>query len=210
MPEPLVIMPKEVELLPPEHPAVEVVALPHPFSMARQCFALEPGLTVADLVQRAGIPDGYDARVLIESGGLVYGPIPRWQWARIRPRPGRRVIIRAIPRGGGGGDKNKTTRLILQIVIVLVAIVVIYFVPVAAPLVGLLVAGAFLAVNMLLPPQFPKLGKLANLNNASGKAPESPALSITGTQNKANPYGPVPKVYGRHRIFGAAREAIDP
>jgi hypothetical protein len=187
--------------------AVRIVAAPSPFRTERIEFGVREGTTLEEMIRRAGIPPQGDARVFIETAsGLVYGPIPRAQWPCIKPKPGTRVVIRAIVSGSGGGDENKTLRILLQIVVLLVAVVLIatgY-----GAIAGVLLIVAFLAINMLLPPQFPKLGKLANLNNASGKAPESPTLSISGSQNQANPYGPIPRLFGRHQIFMPARQEV--
>ena len=200
-------------LRPPPNP-ISVIAAPNPFRTQRVEFAAPPGSTLEDMIRRAGVMPGLDARVFIEHGGVLYGPITRPWWPRVRPKPGSRVTIRGRAMGGGsGGDSNKTLRMVLLVVILLVAIVIIVaswgtLTPVGLFLIGLGLTVSFLAVNMLLPPQFPKAGKLANLSNHAGAAPESPTMSITGSQNKAAPYGPVPKVYGRHRIFLPAREEV--
>jgi hypothetical protein len=72
---------------------------------------------------------------------------------------------------------------------------------------GAVGAVAAMAVNILLAPPPPKLGSLAGLAGANRPA-ESPTFSITGSQNKANPFGPIPKVYGRHRLFVPVREEV--
>lgn len=194
---------------------VQVIARARPFSEERIEFGAPQGTTLEAMIRTAGIPPGIGARVFIEREGKVYGPIPRAQWAIVKPKAGARVVIRAVASGGGsGGDSNKTLRMVLLVVIIIIAIVIVVLTwGTTAAAAGLLIAGlvmtvGFLAVNMLLPPQSPKLGKLAALNNAMGKAPESATMSITGSQNKANPYGPVPKIYGRHRIFVPARAEV--
>ena len=202
-------------LRPPPNP-ISVIAAPNPFRTQRVEFAAPPGSTLEDMIRRAGVMPGLDARVFIEHGGVLYGPITRPWWPRIRPKAGSRVTIRGRAMGGGsGGDSNKTLRIVLLVVIIIIAIVITVATwGTAGAAMGMLVAGivmtvGFLAVNMLLPPQSQKLGKLAALNNAMGKAPESATMSITGSQNKANPYGPVPKIFGRHQIFLPAREETD-
>lgn len=188
-----------------ERQDVDVVAIPHPFSTKVIRMVVGEHATLEEIVRQAGVPDCAAARVFIEWRGVIHGPIPREQWARIRPKRGRRVVIRAIPTGGGGGDDNKTLRLILAIVVLIIAIAVFWWISggVWGSIAAMAIMGlGQLAVNALLPPQAPKLGSLAALNGAgTGRAPESPSLSITGSQNKANPYGPVARVYGRHRVF---------
>jgi len=150
---------------------VDVIAVPHPFSTKRIAVQVREGATLAEIVAQAGLSPLVDARVFIERAGLVYGPISRDWWPRIRPKRGSRVTIRALPSGGGGGgDSNKTLRLILQIVVIIVAIVItVATYGAGAPIGWAMVAGATvsiignLAINMLLPVQPSKLGRLAQL-----------------------------------------------
>jgi hypothetical protein len=182
---------------------LEVVACPHPFSLDRVYLALPAGLTLTELVALAGVPAWADARVLILHGDLLYGPIPRAEWDRLRPQPGRRVVIRAVPRGGGtGGDSNKTLRTVLQLVVAIAASVLSGAIGGAAgAFVGMAVNfGLQYALSQLLPVPAPRLGMLAGLAGA-GTARAGQAYSITGSLNVANPYGAIPKIYGTHRMF---------
>jgi hypothetical protein len=129
-------------------------------------------------------------------------------WATTRPRAGRRVTVRAIPTGGGGGDRNKTLRLVLMVVVLIIAAVVTWGVGaalagtafaayggVAGALAGGIVSAAgMMAVNALLPPPKPRMRDTTS-------SATSPTYSLTGTRNQLAPYQPVPRVYGRHRLF---------
>ena len=154
--------------------------------------------------------------------------IPSANWHLVRPKPGHRVTIRVRPGMGGGGGKSPL-RIILSIAVIAASFAAgallgplaagalgfvegatIFGSVTAAQFFGALISGATtlignLIVNAIAPP--PRAG----LEAASGLAQisaTSPTLSITGIQNRANPYGPVPRVFGRHRMFpplGAAQ-----
>ncbi len=171
--------------------------LPHPFSIERVEKHVESGQTIYEIMGAAGCTPGRSYIVLL-NGRFI----PSEMWKRVRPKVHAEVIIKAVPMGGGGdGDQNKTLRTVLQIVIVIVAIVIIIATSGSAtPWVvtaGLWAAGAVsvvgnLAIAALLPPKF-------NLPKPSGRA--EPGFSISGARNQAAPGGPIPKVYGRHRLF---------
>ena len=129
-------------------------------------------------------------------------------WGTTRPRPGRRVLIRAVPRGGGGGDSNKTLRMVLMVVVIVAAIArrdrrlgadgagrrAASRGPAAGVAAAAISIGGMYAVNALLPPPKPKL-------RDSTLTAASPTYAITGTQNQLAPYQAVPRVYGRHRLY---------
>jgi hypothetical protein len=185
--------------------ALRVVACPHPFSTNRVDIEMPAGTTVAEILAALGVAPGAHARVFIDDH-----LIPREWWARVRPRAGRTVTVRVIPTGGDGGSKN-ILAIVLTIVVLVVAIAAQQYwaVPLAA-YTGLSVgvAGAVifagvsivgsLAIMALIPPQAPRLG---GLSGAAGASNDSPSLSITGTRNNALMYGPVPRPFGRHRMF---------
>jgi len=136
----------------------------------------------------------------------VHGPIPKAHWTRIRPKKGCRVTIRAIPSGGGSSDGNKLLRSVLIAVILIIAIVLTVVTyggasGIWAAVIPLVASLAIFAVNALLAPSPPKLGSLAAMAGTAGNNASPTAFSITGSQNKANPYGPIPKLYGQHRCF---------
>lgn len=158
--------------------------------------ALPAGLTVSEMLDALGVAPGPLLRVSVGDVDL-----PREQWSRVRPKPGRVVAVRAtVPAGGGGKD---TTRLILAIAVVAAAVAA----PFAAGALGFSVLGAgtlgggllaagvglggMLLVNSLIPPPRPRLSQ----GSASGLSP-----SITGARNEARPYGRIPVILGRHRI----------
>lgn len=178
--------------------SIRVVTAPRPFSTDRYVTHLPEGLSLQEMVDRLGLPRAATARVFIDDV-----LIPEKQWAWQRPKRGRVVSIRVIPRGGGG-DSNKLLRTVLQVVIIIAVAVVIWATgglgSAAAPWIMAAGAALSIAVNLLLPPQFPKMNRLAAIAGTSNN-PESAALSIGGTQNRATPYDVIPRIIGRHRIF---------
>ena len=161
-------------------------------------------------------PATLNARVSID--GRV---IERAQWQFVMPRAGASIVIRRIVTGGGGGGGGgkSTVTIVAMLAVVALAVAAPYLAPlianaafgmgagvVVATTVGtgigatLLTAGigigGMLAVNALIPPPSSQLDALSGDTGST-----SPTLSITGTNNKSIPYGPIPRVYGRHRVF---------
>lgn len=184
---------------------VSLTARPHPFSAERLALELPEGASLADMVAAAGLREGVPAHVWVEG---VY--IPRERWRRAYPRAGALVVVRAVPTGGEGGGKN-----VLRIVAMIAVTVVAAWAGGAAaagggfwvgntavavsPLGGALITTAVgmagsLLVNALIPPPAPKLDTSGSLSMDRGYA-------ITGTRNRLLPFGTVPRVFGRHRLY---------
>jgi hypothetical protein len=196
---------------------VRVLARAHPFSAARTDTVAAAGLTIAQIVAGA-VPDHAlwpYVHVTVARGGGEPAPVPRAAWARVRPRPGALVRLVVVPMGGGGGGKNPF-RLVLSIAVIAAsfflgpALGAALGLPQASTLGGLLstpinlasAVGGFiittvgtLLINALVPPPKPQLSALSLGERTS------PQLALTGVSNRANPYGPVLRVYGRHRVF---------
>lgn len=142
------------------------------------------------------------ARVhIVSPSGVAYGPIPPEHWHWITPQLGRTVVVRLVPQGGQGGDDKQTERLVIQLVIVLVATIVGagiggIFGTLAAAAIQI---GGTLLLNELMPPTMP--GKLKTLSGVRQREQESPTLTITGSRNRANPYGPIPVIYGAAAVY---------
>ena len=200
------------EILAPGQGLVRVSACPHPFSMARVDLSVEAGATIAEIFARAQ-PDAVLRRHAHVFVGDHY--IPRENWHRVRPKPGTTVSIRVVPSGGGGGGKNPL-RTILMIAVLVGAAAIS-----GGALAGVFGAGTLLAgstgativaagvglvgsllVNAIAPPPRPDLGQLA------GPSRESPVFGIAGGRNELRPFQPVPRVLGKHRLWGpkGARE----
>ena len=177
-----------------------------------------PGASIADHMGAMGWdPRTVHARVTIDG---------RWidaaQWEHAMPAAGQAVVIRRIPAGGGGGGGGKQTgSLIAMLGVLALAIAAPYLAPALAGFAlgagawagttaaltafgglggALLTAGVgiggMLAVNALIPPPRPQLPDLSGNTGST-----SPTLSLTGSSNAFVPYGPIPRIYGRHKIF---------
>jgi len=199
-------------------PTTHLSICPNPFTADRIDLELPAGETLADMMRAAGTePDTISHALVFIDDWLV----PRAHWAVVRPKPGRIVTVRVVPMGGGGGGKSPL-RIVLAIAVIAAAA---WAGAALGPIVGAslfgpgtalglsaataaalgqgLVAGAVtllgnLAVNAIAPPPKPSLGALSGRFDGERT---SPTLSITGTQNRANPYGPVPRVFGKCRLF---------
>jgi len=198
--------------------SLQVISCPHPFTTERDYYELPAGGTIADivaLVQRDAILRSY-AHVFVDDC-----LIPVEAWERVKPKPGHRLTVRMIPHGGGGGGGGGKNPLRAVLSIAIVAATMAFAAPLGAAIFGnaawatapiiagstaslaSLVGGAIitvagtLALNALAPPP-----KSSNTALARGNLDStSPTLSITGTSNQTDPYGPVPRVYGRHRLY---------
>lgn len=125
------------------------------------------------------------------------------QWALTFPAVGDNVAIVLVPQGG---DIGKTLGMIA---IVIVAAVAAYFTGGAAaaawgPAWGAAVGAAVgatvtligtLAINALFPPP------AMSFDSSTGAASESATYGFNKQSNTATPYGAIPRVYGRLKLF---------
>ena len=198
---------------------LRLIACPRPFSADRIDQAIPVGGSITDIMDGLALDPVLlaHAHVWITDGAMITEPVmvPRDHWARVRPKAGAVVTLRVAPGKGGGGGKNPL-RTILTIAVVAAAFVLgpavgaAMGLPTEAVIFGqtinlaAAVGGAAitmvgnLIVNAIAPPPRPKL---AELSMGGPQSRTSPTLAITGTQNRANRYGAVPRIYGRHRVF---------
>jgi Putative phage tail protein len=172
---------------------VRVLALLSPFSMARAERYVAEGTTLLDIVTSLELESWKDAMVAIDGRPVE----PRW-WRNTCPKPDHLVTVRAIPRGGGSSSDKGWIQIAAGVVLIAVGIILAFTVwgaPIAPYLIamgaGLVISGA---VTLIFPP--PSVPKLS-----SGAADDAPVFSITGSRNNLNPYGVIPRVYGRHKVF---------
>jgi predicted phage tail protein len=147
----------------------------------------------------------------VRLGGDV---VPRELLARVRPKPGTRVYIASVP-AMGGGQKNP-----LRFVLMLAVAAAAFFLPPLLPGATTVLFGAGasaltlgsvygaaifgignLLINAFIPATAPKLRDFS-----ASAARDAPTLAIQGIRNRADPYGVVPRVYGKIRVtpkFGA-------
>jgi hypothetical protein len=159
---------------------VRVAAAPHPFRVERQVLGLPAGLTLAEMLEAVQVD-----------------PLLR-RHAHIS------VTIRVVPQGGGQGGKS-TLAIVLSIAVLAASVALgsaggLLGTPI--PGIGLTVGQAAgiatgvvgaLAIQALVPPPSQKL---SDLSSQSGASP-----TLSGARNELRPFGVVPVVLGRHRVF---------
>lgn len=173
-----------------------------PFGRHRTKIQLEvlPGTTIADMLRVGNVPATIWNNVKIIINEYV---IPRESWDTVELGDSDLVQVFVIPLGGGDDGGKSTLRLIAMIAITVIATV--WLGPGgAAGLKGwqaAVAATAFtvvgtLAINALIPPP--------SVTNAEAAGRENHAsYFIQGQQNRANPYGLIPCVYGTLRMAPA-------
>lgn len=202
------------EIIEPGEPGADIVFSPSPFQTRTQRYTMAPGCSVEDAIDIAGIGANLRRHIGVFVDDVR---IPRERWALTRPAKGQVVQLRVELAGGGRNGKNPL-RAVLTIALVVVATIV-------APHIGWLAAqgavglgasvgvanaiGAVVGVaataaiitagqaliGALIPPPSSKS------RYSFDQQPGNPYASITGLRNQAVPYGPIPRVIGKRRLF---------
>jgi len=178
--------------------SVTVTAALHPLAGDRITLELPAGLSIAELAEKA-YGSRRAARFAAELVATLEGqPVPPALWPRLRPKAGTWVTFKPVPRGGLRG--------ILGILIAVAALAATAFLaPYLTPLLGTLgaqiaagavAAGIGIIGNLLLNALFPV--RPPKLEDGRGG---SQTYSIGGIRNEADPFGPIPVVLGRHRVY---------
>lgn len=177
---------------------VPVLVHPHPFESSAKLMAAIEGQSIAALVKKAGFPPVYNQylRVWINDREIA-----RADWRTTFVADGENVYIRVVPQKSG----KDIFRAIAMVVITVVAYAVAG--PIGGALAGKLGLGAmgtqivtglvaagiatigYLALNALVPPPGLK-------NNQQDEK-----YRLTGSSNQFAPYGNIPRVFGKRRIF---------
>lgn len=187
-------------------PGLPVVCQPNAFSSAYATGITPQGRTISQILEALELPIVVQQHVRVWVDDFE---VPAEFWGRVKPKQGRTVYVRVIAHGGGGG--SKIIRTVLSIAI---AVAAIYFAPVLA---GTGAAGASMAgmtlgaqigtaivatgvtvlgnmaLNALIPPQQPTSPDFGSLG--------TPRYQLTGTQNRLEPYAPIPRVFGKRRMY---------
>ena len=195
-------------LVPPDPVRWTLVA--RPFSTDRQEMLTPCGLTLAQMLELSDLPQRYwpYIQVFVDDE-----EVPRQWWRHVRPKPKAHLFVRVNAMGGGGGGGKNPLAIIASIA-------VIAFAAWAAPMLTAAIfgveaaavsaAGVFTAMGLtklVIAGAITMIGSL--LVNAIAPTPKpvgdagltNPAFSITGTSNRLNPYGAIPRVLGRRRLF---------
>lgn len=193
-----------------------VIIRPAPFR-APKVMQAPHGATVRQMVdamyEASGVPAVMRTYQLdVEIDGVM---VPRSAWSGTVPDVNAHVLILAPVHGGGNG-KNPL-RTILSIVVVIVAAIATIVAPYGAPAwwtsasglglsassFGYIAGMAVMTAGMLLVNAIAPIRAESGLSAASGNQSyaDSPTYSLSGAQNSANPFGPIPVVLGKHRMY---------
>lgn len=179
-----------------EKPTTQVIVHPHPFRSYTKPVAAREGMTLAEIIAAAGIPAQYEGFLRVFVGDVE---IPRAQWARVRPKAGRHVYVRATPQGGGG--KNILSSILMLVVVIAAA----YFAPMLAGAMGFANNPiAFAAAKGVIGAGITLLGAMAI--NALIPPPQQDGVGsqralLSGVRNSFAPYADIPRHFGKRRIY---------
>lgn len=186
---------------------IRVISLSNPLSL-KKTESVYPGKTRLSEILKDNIHPRFarNTSVIVSDSDMRFDPIV------LRPDQYDSVIVKADTivtlraRPFGGGDGKDFLGIILSVALIGAAA---FFGPALgaallpaatvsqATFVGMGLINLFgsLAINALIPPQKPTFSQRAQ------NVRESPTLSLTGAQNRANPYGVVPRVFGQVKTF---------
>lgn len=183
---------------------VRLVVVRKPFSTTREIFDLahEDGKTLGYYMDDTAldVPPGCTVNVQVVRGAtpatLRPTVVPLDQWDSYAMQPGDTVSVVVLP--GKGGGKNPF-RLLLSIA-------AFAFSFAGGPFLGatLFSLGGFsLTVGQAIGFGLQLIGGLFASTPKAPKpaAPDAQVYSITGTRNALDPFGAVPRLYGKHRIW---------
>lgn len=190
----------------------QVIIQPSPFRSPKVMLSPE-GLTIKQMIDRmydaSGVPAIWrDYAVMVEVNG---SPVMRDRW-HLAPITSDHIMIHVPVHGGGGDGEKDTMRTILSIVVVVVSIITGQYygaafgasMGISASMGTSLLSAAVMTAGMLL------VNAIAPIRSASSAAglssdkqdyKDSPTYSLQGSQNQANPFGPIPVVLGKHRMY---------
>lgn len=172
-------------------------------SQGRQvvCHLPTPGQTLRETLLANGV-DPYQPIVIVRNDEMVRVE----DWDRICPVEGDIIHVLAAVSGGGGGGSNPL-KIVLTIALAVFAPTIAGFMLsggaswAAVPgFVGsLATVGVMLAGTAIINAIFPVPSM--DLKGVSSDTDTSPTYSLSGGQNRARAYDPLPIVFGTHRIF---------
>ncbi|WPY94670.1 phage tail protein [Limimaricola variabilis] len=152
---------------------------------------LPEGLTLAEIVAQAvpgALPSQLRVLLVTERGAA---PVDLALWPRLRPRPGVRVVIRAVP--GEDGLLRNVLLAVVSVAALAVAPQVAGFFHLSGRFAQGLVAAGLTAVGTML------VNALIPLPQLSRDGERRDTYSISGWRNELRQGAPVPFSLGRHR-----------
>ncbi|KKM69437.1 hypothetical protein LCGC14_1450860, partial [marine sediment metagenome] len=179
---------------------VNIVSVPSIFSLHKVFKNIDYGKTILELVKDEQPNEDMWENINVYINDTY---IEQNKWYLVRPKIGTIVRIFATPTGGGGeGGSKDVIRLVAIIALIVVAPYLVGLIP-GIGAVGtasytlaymtVVLAGSAL-INKLIPITKPKLDILTPDDI------ESPSQFLQGARNRLNPFGVVPRVFGKHRM----------
>ena len=181
---------------------VQVSVSPNPFLVKRYDHCVEAGISIADIV----------AKVIPNSNLWVYIHvniddmyIERQNWTKIYPKAGAIVQINALPMGGRGGGKNPLRTIISLAVMASTSFIggalagtalgqaSIFGISASKIITGAISFAGRLAMSALAPP--------ARQSSKISAVKDTPTMFIQGAKNQILPFGIIPQILGKHRVF---------
>jgi hypothetical protein len=193
--------PVQGEVLPPAE-EVRVIGSAHPLRLSRTDHYVRAGLNIEEIVDEVQRRHGHK---LIPSGLRVFvngESVPEDMWKSVRLKPGATMTFYTV------AEKN-AMRSIGMIAIAIAAIALpmlaaplfaglgTFGAAIASGVLGAAVSlGGMMAMNALFPVAKPKLADQQD----KGEGQRKMTHSIGGGRNEADPFGPIPVIFGKHRF----------
>jgi len=157
------------------------------------------GTSLAQMVSAFPWPTGVINQVVVLVNGEM---MPRAWWGRIRPKQGALVLVTVRLEGG-----QKSKGILALVAAIAITVTAPYLAELAVGQIGWTTAGAGykaivagiavlgnLAISAIFKPPPVRTAAAENFEVSN-------AYSFGGQSNPARPYGPILKVYGRHRVY---------
>lgn len=186
------------EVIPPGASS-HVVFSDSPFQQRVRRLEAPAGSNIEDVVALCGVGPRLRRHLAVYAGEHK---IPQHLWRVVRPRPGTALHVRVEL---AGGDSDDLLRTVLFIAVVMIGSFLgglvggaiggtLGTVANVAVTVLAITAGQAL-INALIPPPGSKK------DYAFDQQPGNPYASITGLQNRFAPYAPIPRIFGKRRVY---------
>lgn len=177
-----------------------IIVSPAPFK-APKVINVPDGFTIYQIIGRMGLSDPH---LMVEVDGI---PVPPDRWHEAPP-VGSHVLISVPVHGGSGKDP---LRILLTVAVIVAATVAgQYYGAAIAGSLGVTSAAGIGTVTALTTLAGTTAGMLLINAIAPIRAPElsggsdyaqSNTYSLQGARNSSNPWGPVPVVLGKHKVY---------
>jgi hypothetical protein len=184
-----------------------MTAMPHPLRTERFTLPITPGTTVLELVgninQKYNIQPELGGKVLVMVAGK---PIPESEWPLTTIEVGDSVEYRAVATGGN------SFRMFAMLAMVIIAPEIALSIGNTAGLTAATTYGAFAAASPIMAAAITAGVSMVGMMLINAIAPIRPPaeaadpgsserqLMVTGSANRANPYGSIPVVLGRVKL----------